>query len=370
MHPTVLEIDIKQFIENLTLIRSQIGTAKFCLPVKANAYGHGLCGISKIAEPYVDYLAVACLDEGEELRNAGIKLPILVFGAFDEEQISGLITNQLVITISSHYKAQLLVDYCRQNLITAQVQIKLDTGMNRVGVRQDSAGALIDYVLNSNVLELVGVYSHFASSEELDSATTYKQLADFMLIVNYVKKCNPQIICHIANSGSLCNYPESYLDMVRPGILSYGYFPSVDSQYSNSILGKIKPCLSLKSRVSYFKVVMENSGISYNHLYITNEQTRIVTVPIGYGDGYRRCLSNIAPVLIGGKRYKIAGAVCMDMFMVDIGASGEAYVGDEVVLIGRQLGEEILLQQIASLCNTISYEVLCGFNERIPRIYK
>ena len=368
MHPTRLEINIQQFIKNLKIIRSQIGQSKFCLPVKANAYGHGLVGISKIAESYVDYLAVACLDEGSELRKSGIQIPILVFGAFDEEQISGLIDNKLTITISSLYKAKLLADYCNINSLQATVQIKVDTGMNRVGVRPQSAYELIDYVLNSNVLKLDGIYSHFTSSEELNSVITHQQLNNFMPIVNYIKKNNPLVLCHIANSGAICNYPESYLDMVRPGILSYGYFPSIVSQNNNLNLNQIKPCLSLKSKISYFKVVSKNMGISYNGLYKTKEQTRVVTIPIGYGDGYRRCLSSIAPVLIGGHKYFVAGIICMDMFMVDIGSNGVAYVGDDIVLIGQQGNQEILLQEIALLCNTISYEILCGFNARIPRI--
>ena len=155
--------------------------------------------------------------------------------------------------------------------------------------------------------------------------------------------------------------------MVRPGILSYGYFPS--TRVTTSALSQIKPCFSLKSKVIYNKMVDAGSGISYNHTYITKSYTRVVTIPIGYGDGYRRILSNLGDVLIGGKKYTVSGAICMDMLMVDMGADGFAVVEDEVVLIGRQKDEEITLKSVANKCQTIIYEILCGFNNRIPRLY-
>ncbi len=351
MHNTIIEIDSKQFIKNLQTIRKQINNLKFCLPVKANAYGHGLVGMCLIAEPYIDYFAVACLEEGQKLRQNGIVKPILVFGGFSEEEIPDLITQNLEITISSHYKAQLV--------------IKVDTGMNRIGVRLENAMKLIHEILNTKELNLIGVYSHFASSDSIDQGFSLMQLKNFTKLVQDIKSINPNIICHLANSGGIINYPDSYFDMVRPGILAYGYLPiqPIHNQFK-----EIKPCFSLKSKVIYFKVVAKNQIISYNQSYITKKDTRVVTIPIGYGDGYRRMLTNIGEVLIRGNKYKVAGIICMDMFMVDIGNS-ESYVGDEVILIGKQNEEEITLESIAQKCNTIINEILVGFNERIPRVY-
>lgn len=370
MHYNTIEINCQQFIRNIQVLKSYVADSrqnvKFCLPVKANAYGHGLVEIAKITETHVDYFAVASLDEGSILRQNGIVKPILVFGAFADDQVAGLIEYNLEITVSSLYKAQVVTQYCKQNGIKAMVHLKIDTGMNRVGVRVESAKSLIDFVVNQKELKLVGIYSHLANSDYGNDDFTFKQIEQFKHVVKYVKSIDNNIICHIANSGGVRFYPDSYFDMVRPGIATYGYL-------SNGLLGDglagIKPCFSLKSMVTYFKVVAKNSGISYNHTYITSEQTRVVTIPIGYGDGYRRALSNVGQVLIRGDRYTISGTICMDMLMVDIGVNGTAYVGDEVVLIGVQGCENITLESVAKLCNTIVYEILCGFNDRIPRLY-
>lgn len=367
MHPTKIEIDRQQFIHNLSAIRAQIGpSVKFCLPVKANAYGHGLVGIAQLAEPYVDYFGVACLDEGQLLRQNAISKSILVFGAFDEEQISGSIENNLELTISSRYKAELIAEYCQKHDKRCRVHIKVDTGMNRVGIRVSSFTPLLEYVLAQSNLDLIGVYSHFAASDELDAEITAEQLRNFKSVVKLVKTRKADVICHLANSGGVCYSPDSYFDMVRPGLLSYGYFPA--KPINSSSLAQISPVLSLVTRVVYFKVVGKDSGISYNHRYHTTENSRVITLPIGYGDGYRRGLSNIGEIIVRGQKYTIAGSVCMDMLMVDIGAFGEAYVGDRVVLIGRQGSAEILISELASKLNTIIYEVLVGFNERIPRV--
>lgn len=368
MHPTQIEIDSQQFILNLKSIRQKItDKVKLCLPVKANAYGHGLVGASQLAEPLVDYLAVACLDEGRLLRQNGIIKPILVFGAFDEDQIPGLISNDLEITISSLYKAQLLVDYCKPLHKKCKVHLKVDTGMNRVGVRPESAMPLVDYILNSEVLDLSGVYSHFAAADELDNDFTQQQITIFRKLTQEIKAKKTNVICHIANSAGVCYFPESYFDMVRPGLLSYGYFPA--DEITCLPLAQIKPIFSLITRVTYFKVVIEQSGVSYNHRYHTTKLSRVITLPIGYGDGYRRGLSNQGEVIVRGHKYKISGAVCMDMVMVDLGSAGEAYVGDSVLLIGKQGKESLSIGEMAKKLNTIIYEILVGFNERIPRIY-
>lgn len=367
MHNTIIEIDSQKFIQNLIAIRQYLSNknVKICLPVKGNAYGHGLIGMSLIAEPYVDYLAVACLDEGQKLRQNGILKPILVFGGFTEEEIPDLIAQNLEITISSHYKAQLVIKYCKEKQLHCKVHIKIDTGMNRIGIRIENARSLIKEVLENKELELTGVYSHFASSDT-DQILTCNQIEQFKNLVQYVKSINPYVICHLANSAGVCYYPESYFDMVRPGILAYGY-PL--NHLPNPPLNTIQPCFTLKSKVVYFKVVAKGQGVSYNHKYITTNNTRVITIPIGYGDGYNRSLTNIGEVLIRGKKYTIAGTVCMDMFMVDIG-NDKAYIEDEVILIGKQKNQEITLESIAKKCNTIVNEILCSFNERIPRTYK
>lgn len=368
MHPTAILINSDVFKSNLQSIRQRVGTnVKICLPVKANAYGHGIKGISKLAEPFVDYLAVACLNEGALLRSIGIAKPILVLGAIDEDQIPGLIESDLEITISSLYKAKLVSDFCHTIGKTCKVHIKIDTGMNRIGIKPKNAPSLVDFVLSEKTLVLIGIYSHFAESEETDKTFTKSQIEAFRKIANYTKSRNPGTICHLANSGGVCYFPESYFDMVRPGILSYGYFPG--EKITTTPLNQINHCFTLKTKVTYFKAIEAGETVSYNRKYTARNLTRIITLPVGYGDGYKRALSNKGSVLIRDNKHPVVGIVCMDMTMVDIGSNGTAYVGDEAVLIGKQGDNEILIGEIAAICDTNCYEILCSFNERIPRIY-
>ncbi len=351
MHPSWIEIDLEQFRKNLWTIRKVIGKSKFCLPVKANAYGHGLIRIGQAAaEEGIDCLAVSCLQEGVKLREARVSIPILVLGAIHESQIRDLSKYDLEFSISSKYKAELVAKYLEKK---ARVYLEIDTGMQRTGVRPKTAIELVDTLRKMGCFELVGVYSHFATSDEPDDPFAKEQLRAFKEVTDRFQG----LVRHIANSGGVLYYPESHLDMVRPGLLAYGY------------KGGTLPCFSLKAKISYFKVVEADIGVSYGHQYRTKEQTRIVTVPVGFGDGYSRALSNLGSVLIGGRKFQISGTICMDQFMVDIGDSS-AYVGDEVVLIGKQGDQEILLSEVSALCNTVPYETLCLFNERIPRIYK
>lgn len=367
MHTTNIFINKRQFIANLTLIRSKIGdTTKLCLPVKANAYGHGLVNIAQIASEYVDYFAVSCLDEGIELRKNAIKKPILVFGAFDDQQISALITHNLEITITSLDKAKTLADYCYQAETICRVHVKIDTGMGRVGALMNEAEELIKFVANNPVLEMIGVYSHLAASDSPNRTLTEAQIERFTHIANFAKILKPEIICHLANSGGVIYYPESYFDMVRPGIVSYGYPAHPESALD---LLPVKPCFELTSHIMQIKQVPIETGISYGHRYLsTQENETIATIAIGYGDGFRRSLSTLGQeVLINGKKYPIVGNICMDMLMVSMGQDS-ANVGDKVTLIGQDDNQEIPIRQLSERLHTIDYEILVGFTGRIPRI--
>jgi len=363
-HPAWVEVDLGQFKKNLYALRRRIEGRLLCLCVKADAYGHGLCEIGKIAlEAGVEYLCVACLKEGISLRLAGIKIPILVLGAFHEDQIEDLIRWNLEFTISSRWKADLVASVCIRLKRVARVHLEIDTGLQRTGVRPETAVPLLSDLLKSPYFKVVGVYSHLATADKPGSLFVEKQIERFSFVRNHF--LDAKILWHLAASGGVLFYPDTLFDMVRVGLLSYGYFPdgSFDPQ------GEILPCFSVKAKVSYFKVVEEGEGISYSHIYRTAEKTRIVTVPLGYGDGLRRDLANRGSVLIRGKKYPIVGAICMDQFMVDIGQD-VVYVGDEVVLIGMQGKELILLEEVAALARTISYDILCSWNSRLSRIYQ
>ncbi len=360
-HPAWIEVDLGQLKKNIGIIRKNIGTSLFCFPIKANAYGHGLCPVGKAAEEAgVDYLAVAHLKEGIKLREAGITRPILVLGAIHEDQIEDLIQFQLEFTISSKFKAELVAKKCKQMGRTCRVHLEVDTGMRRTGMRCSTALAIFPYLRGLEGLEIVGIYSHLATADTPDHPFALQQIEAFE---QFVSQLDAPLLKHLANSGGTLHYPTSYFDMVRPSLVTLGYLSKPSSPWQ-----EITPCFSLKAKISYFKVVDEGEGISYGHSYITPHQTRIVTIPVGYGDGYRRSLSNKGFVLIRGQKFPIRGTVCMDQFMVDVG-SAEVYVDDEVVLIGKQGSQEITLQEVASWSDTIPYEILCQLNDRIPRVY-
>ncbi len=364
-HPAWIEIDLSQFKKNIQIIKRNIGKSSFCLPVKANAYGHGLCPMGKAAvEAGVDCLGVSCLQEGVMLRKAGIEIPILVLGAIHEDQLDDLIHFNLEFSISSKFKADLVAKKWVTRKVKCRVHLEVDTGMQRTGVRCSTAIQLFEHMKRLECFEVVGVYSHLASSERSGDPIAARQVESFKNLFDHPIFAGHIFCRHIANSGGTLFSPEAHLDMVRPGLAAFGYLPEgTPSQFQG-----IAPCFSLKAKVSYFKVVEKGEGIGYGHTYITSKQTRIVTIPIGYGDGFRRSLSNRGSVLIRGRRLPIAGAICMDQFMVDAGDQ-EVYVGDEAVLIGKQGQEEVSLEEIARLSDTIPYEILCLLNDRIPRFY-
>ena len=365
-HATWIEIDCGQFRKNIALMRHHIGKRLFCLPIKANAYGHGLEQMGQIAaEEGVDYLGVAHLQEGIKLREAGITIPVLVLGAIHENQISDLLHYNLEFTISSKFKADLVAKICKTTQKKCRIHLEVDTGMQRTGVRCATARTLFQHLQELGCFEVVGIYSHLATCDSPDDSLALKQIASFNALLQDPIFQGHSLIRHIANSGGALFFPNAHLDMVRAALVVFGYIP----MNCPETLKEIAPCFSLKAKVSYFKVVDKGEGISYGHLYVTSKQTRIVTIPIGYGDGFRRCLSNRGSVLIRGKRFPIFGTICMDQFMVDVG-DHEVHVGDEVVLIGKQGDEEISLFEMAQLCDTIPYEILCLFNDRIPRLYK
>lgn len=362
-HPAWIEIDLGQFKKNLRAIRRRIGSSLFCVCVKADAYGHGLAEIGRAVEEegVADYLAVSCLKEGVALRLAGVCLPILVLGAIQEDQIQGFIEWNLEFTISSKYKAEKVLDVCSRIGKSCRIHLEVDTGMRRTGVRPETALELLPWLCSQKGLDLVGVYSHFATGDIPNHPYAGEQIRQFQMLRNRFEK---GLIWHLANSGGVVFYPESHFDMVRPGLLCYGYFPDGGTDPE----GEIKPCFALKAKVSYFKVVQANEGISYGHTYKTKEQTRVVTVPLGYGDGYRRSFSNKGFVLIRNRKYKISGIVCMDQFMVDIG-SDEVYIGDEVTLIGSQGELRISLEEASLISESVPYELLCSLNGRLSRVY-
>ena len=361
--PTVIDVDLDALCENYQTIRSHVAPAKVLAVLKANAYGHGLVQCARaLVECGADYFGVALLEEGLALRRANISAPILVFGGIVGREIAPFIENDLELTASSIFKLDEIERTAEQIGRNATVQLKIDTGMGRIGVRPESATKLIEHAATLKHCNVKGVFSHFACADESDPSFTQQQMLKFAEATATLIKTKSSYLRHIANSGAILQFRESYLDMVRAGLILYGVAPSVQLQ----ALLKLKPVLSLHSHVVYFKVVKKGCSVSYGRRWIAEQDTRVVTIPVGYGDGYARRLSNRGEVLIGAKRFPIAGTICMDQFMVNIGAA-TAYNGDEAVLIGKSGDQSITVEQLAELAETVPHEILTALNLRIPR---
>jgi len=369
--PTRAEISIPTLLNNFRIVRSLLKPdVKIIAMVKANAYGHGILRISReLIDFGVNCLGVAYLEEAVYLRKSGITAPILVMGAVNSWQISEYINYDIEITSSSLSKSQAISETAVKMGKNAVVHLKIDTGMGRIGVQWHNAENFIRTSMSLPGLEIKGLCSHFAKSD-CDPEFTALQINRFNQIIETLKSeniCPPML--HIANSAGIINYPESHFNTVRPGLMLYGYNPN--GYLPEIIFGerKLIPAMTLKTTVSYFKVLPEESGISYNHNYITKTQSRIATLPVGYGDGYSRLLSNGGKVIIRGVEYPVAGNICMDQMMIDLGADGTAYNGDEVLLFGENDYGNLPLERLSSLAQTITYELLCQISYRVPRIY-
>lgn len=362
-----MEVNLDALGENLLTLKHAASGAKVMGIVKANAYGHGLIPCARTLESSgVDALGVAFVEEGIALRRAGIRLPVLVLGGIYGSQIDLFLRHDLEITAPSVSKLEAINEAAARLSIVAKVHLKIDTGMNRLGVRPSSAPLLIERALQCRFIEVKGIYSHFVASEDSDHSLTRSQLERFLEVTSWFEKHSvPCPTRHIANSGAILQHPESYLDMVRPGLSLYGLYPAAHLRPRLPLA----PIGALKSTVVFFKVIEKGETVSYNATWKAPARTRIVTIPIGYGDGYPRALSNIGSVLIRGRRCPIAGRVCMDQLMADIGPEGTAYNGDEVVLIGKSGNEEVRADHFVELLGNCLYEVTTSINQRVPRRY-
>jgi alanine racemase len=367
LRPTQVEVDLEQITANYHAIQTHVGEAAVMPILKANAYGHGLVRVAQhLRDEGVRTLGVAYLEEGILLREAGIRLPILVLGGILGSQAATFIKHDLTLTASSIQKLEQVEAAAEAAKTRARVHLKIDTGMERIGVHYYSAEDLLEASLKCKHVFIEGIFSHFANADAADLSSAKLQLERFEEVLSfYEKRGLPSPIRHMANSGAILQMPESWLDMVRPGILMFGVYPSQAVQQTVVV----QPAMRWTSRVVYFKVVKAGHPVSYGSTWQSDHDTRVVTVPVGYGDGYFRGMSNRAQVLINAGRYPVVGAICMDQFMVNI-EQNSAYNEDEVVLVGASGDERITVEDLAEWAGTIPYEVLTNINTRVPRIYK
>ena len=362
--PTWAEVDLSAFDFNYRQTKKIINKkTKVMAVVKCDAYGHGLLPVAKrLVRLGADYLGVASIDEAIILRKNKITLPILILGNILNKDIEAVLKYNLTQTISGYQLALKLNQKARRIGKIIGVHIKVDTGMGRLGILYREAFRFIQKVNQLSNLKTEGLFTHFPCAD-CDPEFTHYQIDILRQLINELEKSGIKIpLCHAANSMGIISYPQSHFDLVRPGLMLYGIYPRPGLNI------KLKPVMSLKTRIIYLKRMPPGQGISYGRNYITKKETNVVILPIGYGDGYPRNLSNRADVLIKGRRFMISGAVCMDQIMVDVGDLG-VKVGEEAVLIGSQGKNCIRTEELAQLSETIPYEIVCGIGSRVPRIY-
>lgn len=373
------EIDLNALEQNIRELRKiTAANARFMAVVKADAYGHGVLKVAqKALESGADCLGVARLHEAEGLRRAGIDAPILIFGFIFPEHCTLLSDLDVTATVYNRESAQLLDAQARKKGVKLRVHLKIDTGMGRVGMvvppgsgsfySLDASIRDVKTILKLNAVELEGMYTHFAKADDTDRTYTLSQIDIFSSFIRELKKENIHIpLCHAANSAAIMNFPESHFDMVRAGISIYGFFPAGEMSCPAVSL---KPAMALKTIVTFTKKVPKGFKVSYGSTYEAEKETIIASTPIGYADGYSRLLSSRGHMLVKGEKAPIAGRVCMDQTLIDVGHIPGVRPGDEVVVMGRQGNQEITADDIAQQTGTINYEIVSGLTSRVQRVY-
>lgn len=358
--PTWAEIDLSALVGNLRLLRRRVGPrVKLMFVVKANAYGHDAVICARAAEKAraADWLGVSSVEEGVALRDAGVRLPVLILGSlYPFESVLAAAAHGLTPIVASLESARRVAEAALRLRRNINIHVKVDTGMGRIGPRPEAALALVRELGALKGIRVQGLYTHMAKAEN-DRAFTERQLSAFRSVLNALKKedIRPPLV-HAANSAAALRHPGSRFDLVRPGLAAYGLFEG------------FAPVLTLKSKMVYLKSVSKGATVSYGATWRAKRASRIATLPVGYGDGYSRALSNGAPVLVDGKRCPVVGRVTMDQVMIDVTDAPRARVGGDAVLLGRQGGAEVSASELAALCGTIPYETVTALSGRVPRV--
>jgi alanine racemase len=362
--PVWADIDLDALAHNIRELKRRAGSAQLMAVVKANAYGHGAVAVARAAlAAGADRLGVICLDEGEELRRAGITAPILVMGFTPVSQAERAVELSLTPTVSSQQMALALARFAVEKGVTVTIHLKIETGLNRYGLPPEQLLPLAESLRQLPGLDVEGLFTHFATGDEAEKSYVRLQFQRFTQVADKLPWIRMR---HAANTANLIDMPELALDMVRPGIGIYGCYPSPHVQRSVDL----RPVLSLKSRVARLRRLEPGDSVSYGCTWTAARPSVVALVMCGYGDGLRRELSNKGNVLIRGRRAPIIGRIAMDMCITDVTDIPYVALDDEVVIIGRQRDDEIPAEEVAALCGTINYEILTGISARVPRVYR
>jgi len=365
--PTVAEIDLNAIKANLLQIRRLVGSNVMIMQaVKANAYGYGAVPVAQAIEPLVDAMAVAFVHEGIELRVGGIRCPILVLGGIPPAHILPALIYDLTLAVGDRHIASSISEIAVKHDLDATVHVEVDTGMGRLGLPWKTAARDIHDINNLPNVHVEGVYSHLATSDIEDDEYTLFQLSRYKGVLAELKRAGIHVpVRHLANSAAILQYPETWFDMVRPGLMTYGIYPA---EHLRQVVSLQFP-LSIRTRIIQIRLFDQGESISYGRSFICPECKWIAVMQVGYADGLSRVLSNRAKVMVRGKSAPVVGNICMDTCMIDVTHIPEAEVGDEVVLVGGKEGAS-MLEELARLMGTISYEVLSTLGHRVKRVYQ
>lgn len=362
-------IDLDAICDNLRETRKLVGEGtKIMAVIKADGYGHGAVPLARVLEPYVDWFAVAIVEEGLELRKAGITKPILLLGYSAKEFVENIVHYNFTQTVFQYDMAKALDEEAKRQGKTAGVHIKIDTGMGRIGYQPtiDSIQE-IKRISELKNIQLEGIFTHFACADMTNKSSAKEQLRLFQEFIKELEKARVRVpIKHASNSAGIIDMPEANFNMVRLGISTYGLYPS-DEVHMEQLL--LKPAMELKTHISYVKELDAGHGIGYGSTYVTKKHMRIATVPVGYADGYPRQLSNKGRVLVHGQFAPLIGRVCMDQFMIDVTDIPDVKQEDVVTLVGVDGDKFISVEEVANLAGSFNYEFVCNVGKRIPRVY-
>ena len=362
-------VDLDAIRQNMEAMKANIAKGTMiCGVVKSDGYGHGSVPVAKAVEDLVWGYAVAAVEEGWVLRDHHITKPILVLGYVPEEEFESLVEQEIRYTVSEWKEVEILSKIAQKLGKNAYVHIKMDTGMGRIGLRSaEEILTLAQKIENLPNIVTEGIFTHMATADMADKTKAKEQIRMFKEMLQLLENNGIYIpIRHCSNSAGIIDLKEANIDMVRAGIALYGLYPSAEVNKENVCL---TPALELKSIVSYLKTVPKGSPIGYGATFVTQKETKVATVSIGYGDGYPRALSNKGYALVRGKKAPIIGRICMDQFMMDVSDIPEIQQGDTVTLIGKDQNEQITVEELAELAGTFNYEFVCDLGKRIPRVY-
>ncbi len=364
------EIDINSIKKNAKSVREAVGdTVKIMAVVKADGYGHGAVQTAKAVSHIVDAFAVATIEEAVEIRNSGTDKEIMILGYISSDYYNLAMEKDISLTVFSLDMAKEISDFAEGQGGKIKIHIAVDTGMGRIGFYPNPKSAEeIKEISALPGVSIEGLFSHFATADEGDKAYSNEQIEKYNSFANLLEKEGVLIKTkHLCNSAGITDLKEAHLDMVRMGIILYGYYPSQEVDKEKI---KLSPAMSIKSTVVFVKTINKGDCVSYGRHFVAEKETKVATIPVGYADGYPRLLSGKGRVIIGGKYAPVIGNVCMDQMMVDVSEIENVSVGDEVVLMGSMGDAAITVEEIAKLSDTINYEIICGIGKRVPRIYK